>query len=115
MIWEYVDLSSWKTKDQILVELRIDFPSLNEREWRFEVERQNERYAKHESEIFIAHSSKGYKIAVNEEEIRNSARDYRKRAMDQLVKYSKIMKALGENENLKIIIENNEMYVEGEL
>jgi len=115
MIWEYVDLTEWKTKDQILTELRIDFPNLSEREWRKIVKRQNERYNQHESETFIAHSNKGYKIATNEEEIKRSLKDNKKRAIDLLISYGKGMKAIGENANLKIIIENNEMYVEGEL
>ena len=115
MMWEYVDLADWKTKEQILNELRMDFPDLNERSWRIHVEKQNELYGQHESEIFIAHSNKGYKIASNEEEIKRSARDTRARGIDQITKYYKIMKALGENANLKIIIENNEMFVEGEL
>lgn len=109
MLWEYVDLTNWTTKEQILKELKKDFNDINERAFRKSVELQNSMYAEHQSNTFIAHSNKGYKIAVSEEEIRNSARDYRARAMDQLVKYSKIMKALGENANVSFEIINGEL------
>lgn len=113
MLWERINLTDWRTKEKILRELKLRGIQINERLFRLEVEKQNELYAEHQSKVFIAHSSKGYKIAINEDEIRYSARDYRARAMDQLVKYSKIMKALGENGNMKIEIKDNEMFVEG--
>jgi hypothetical protein len=115
MLWEYVDLTEWTTKEELLNVLNRRGIFIKERTWRLEVERQNELYQNHESETFIAHSNKGYKIATSEEEIRNSARDYRARAMDQLVKCSKILKALGENGNMKIEIENGKFLIGGEL
>lgn len=116
MIFELVDLSKWKTKKEILKELKNKLgQAVDERRFRILVERQNDLYHNHESDVFIAHSSRGYKIATDEDEIRQSARDYKKRALDQLVKYSKTMKALGENTNMKLELKNGELIYTGDM
>lgn len=110
---DQVDLTNWKTRKVILAELGLEDNDNNSRAWRLAVEKQNELYHTHESETFIAHSNKGYKIAENEEEIRKSVRDYFKRGIDQITKSRKILKAIGENANMKIIFKNNKMKIVG--
>lgn len=109
MIYDIVDMTYWRTKKDILKELKSKGVEMNERGFRKLVENINKLYSNHEIDKFIAHSNKGYKVATNEEEIKLSAMDYRKRGLDQLVKSSKIMKALGENCNLKLSIKNGEL------
>lgn len=109
MIYDIVDMTTWRTKTDILKELKSKGVEMNERGFRKLVENINKLYSNHEIDKFIAHSNKGYKVATNEEEIKLSAMDYRKRGLDQLVKSSKIMKALGENSNLKLSIKNGEL------
>ena len=75
MLWELIDLSDWKTKKQILSELKHGGIIIDERRLRKLVELQNKLFYNHESDIFIAHSSKGYKATKDYEEINNSLKD----------------------------------------
>lgn len=109
MIYELVDMTEWKTKKEILKELKDIGIEMNERYFRQVIENVNKLYSSHEIDKFIVHSNKGYKVSQNEEEIIASARDFRKRGLDQLVKSSKILRALGENSNLRLIIEDGQM------
>ncbi len=113
MLWELIDLSDWKTKKQILSELKHGGIIIDERRLRKLVELQNKLFYNHESDIFIAHSSKGYKATKDYEEINNSLKDNHKRAIDLLHKEAVTRKALGENMNFNLIVHNGEfMYVE---
>lgn len=105
-MFELLDLKEWKKKKDILKELKNNGVRMSERAWRKSVELHNKRYFEHQTDKFLAHSVKGYKLTDNKDEIINSAKDYRKRAMDLLVKYSKTLKAMGENDNVRFEIKN---------
>ena len=106
---DLIDLTEWKTKKQINEELRVYSVRLNERTFRKNVESHNELYFDHEKGFYVAHGSKGYKMTKDTEEIRESLRDSLKRGLDQLSKYHKGIKALGENANFNLSIKDNEL------
>lgn len=113
MLWELVDLSDWKKKSQVLKELEQGGIKIDERRFRKLVELQNNLYCEHESEKFIVHGPKGYKVTTDREEILKSVADNHKRAINLLYKESKTKKALGENMNFNLVINNDEfMYME---
>lgn len=60
---------------------------------------------------FIAHSSKGYIATTNEEILIRCAKDFRKRAIDQLVETSRIYKKLKLKGNLKLVINEENLLV----
>lgn len=106
---EYVDLTNWKHKDVIIKELFMQNFLVSERELRREIKKYNARFYNHEIDTFIVHSnSKGYKLTKDVEEIKESIKDNRKRALNMLYEESKIRKAIGENYNLQLIIKDNE-------
>ena len=102
---DLIDLTTWKTKKQINNELRT---------FRKNVEEHNDLYFAHQKQFYVAHSSKGYKLTQDAEEIRNSLRDSLKRGIDQLSKYHKGIKALGENANFSLRVENDELVFMGD-
>ena len=106
---ELINLKEWKTKKQINKELRLYSVQINERLFRKQVEKHNDMYFAHEKPYFVAHSARGYKITTDTEEIRKSLRDSLKRGLDQLSKYHKGIKALGENANFNLSIKDNEL------
>ena len=109
LIEEY--LNDWIKKRVILEILASKGVTMDERTWRKAVELHNEKYVEHETDRFLAHSSKGYKLTTNKDEILLSTRDYHKRAMDLLVKESKIKRAMGENDNLRLEIKDGTLIV----
>ena len=118
VIDELIGLNDWKTKGQISKELSLAMPglTLNERTFRKNVEDHNKLFTEHLKDTFVAHSKKGYKLTTDYKEIKESIEDNKVRAMDQLVKYYKGKKALGENLNCKLHVENgNLVYVEEEV
>lgn len=119
MLWEEIDLTDWRKKKSIVRELKMSYlfekKENLDRRFRKSVEEQNKLYQKHESEIFIAHSNQGYKIAENEAEIKASLRDTLKRGINQIIKYHKGLQAMGENANMKIEFKGDSMMIVGEL
>ena len=109
LINDFIDLTEWKTKKQIKNELKTYGITLNERAFRKQVEKHNDMYFAHAKPYFVAHSAKGYKITTDNEEIRESLRDSLKRGLDQLSKYHKGIRALGENANFNLSIKDNEL------
>lgn len=109
LINDFIDLTEWKTKKQINKELGEFGIRINERTFRQKVENHNNMYFAHAKPYFVAHSAKGYKITTDNEEIRESLRDSLKRGLDQLSKYHKGIKALGENANFSLSIKDNEL------
>jgi len=101
--------SNWKTKKQILAEAKRDGIKIDERQWRKVVERYNMKYWAHEVDEFIVHGPKGYKLTSDKQEIKNSIRDSKKRALNLLWKHSRTMKALGEVDNIKLDLEEMEI------
>ncbi len=111
MIFELLDLKEWKKKKDILKELKNNGVRMSERAWRKAVELHNKRYFEHQTDKYLAHSSKGYKLTDNKDEIIASAKDYRTRAFNQLVKASKTLRAMGENDNMRLEIKDGEFIV----
>lgn len=109
MLIDFVDLSDWKNKKEILLELSLNYGEVDERMWRKYVERYNKRFWNHEVDKFIVHSAKGYKLTDDKNEICNSLGDIKKRSLNMLWKYSRTMKALGEKDN--IMLELKEMEI----
>lgn len=109
LIEEYLD--DWSKKKIILDILVSKGVRMSERAWRKAVELHNKRYFEHQTDKYIAHSSKGYKLTTDKEEIIRSAKDYRKRAMNQLVKASKTLRAMGENDNIRLEIKDGAFIV----
>lgn len=101
MLYELCDMGEWKTKDVLLKELKENGIEMNERTFRHAVKASK----------FIAHSSKGYIATTNEEILIRCAKDFRKRAIDQLVETSRIYKKLKLKGNLKLVITEENMLV----
>lgn len=110
MIFQMINLFEWKKKKDILKELKEQGVYIHEREWRHIVEKHNKLYCEHKMDYYICHSNRGYKLTNNEEEIRESVKDYRKRAINQLIKASETLKALNENANFKLEIRDGEFF-----
>ncbi len=111
MIFELLDLSEWKKKKDLLKELKQNGVTMSERAFRKAVELHNKKFFEHQTDKYLAHSQKGYKLTTDKDEMIASAKDYRRRAMNQLVKASKTLKAMGENDNMHLEIKNGEFIV----
>lgn len=101
-ILDAVELSEWKTRKIILKELKSNGISMSGRSWRSFVERYNKQFINEDNEYFIAHSSKGYKLTNELEEIISSAKELKKRAVDMNKKCSGIMGAVEKRMNIKM-------------
>lgn len=99
MILDFIDLSNWKKKPQILKELKENGYPIKDRDFRKRVELHNKLYEEHIVNTFIAHSCKGYIATTDKNIIIASLRDNEKRAITMLKATSKTLKALGENAN----------------
>lgn len=106
---EIIDLSEWKKKEQILEEYKELGIGMKERTFRKLVEMNNKCYYDHTTEWFVAHGNKGYIKTKDPEIIKKSISDGKKRAIALLKIYRDTKKALGENDNLKLELENEEI------
>nr|DAQ16377.1 MAG TPA: hypothetical protein [Caudoviricetes sp.] len=104
-------LIEWTKKKDILKILKSEGVTMDERTFRKMVEIHNQSYFEHKTDKYLAHSSRGYKLTSNKDEIIASAKDYRTRAFNQLVKASKTLKAMGENDNIRLEVKNGEFIV----
>lgn len=106
---EYVDLTNWKTKKEIIKDLFMQNFLVDERTLRKEIKKHNQAFYNHETNEFIVHSNtKGYKLTTDVEEIKESIKDNRKRALNLLYEESRIKKAIGENYNMQLMIKDDE-------
>lgn len=104
MIFEMIDMFSWKTKKQILNELKQNGVYLNERYFRKMIENHNKLFCQHKVNYYIVHSSKGYKLTQDRKEIIDTVKDFRKRAVNQFNKARDVIKAMNENDNFNLEI-----------
>lgn len=111
MLYELIDMTTWKTKKEILKELQDKDIILDEREFRRRVKESNKLYYEHEIDILIAHSNKGYKATKDRDEALKTANDLDKRAFNMLHDSARIKKANGENCNMKLEITENSFVV----
>lgn len=102
MYTELINLKEWKTKKQILNELRTHEIYMDERAWRVYVENHNKRYFNGLCDDYIVHGKKGYKLTQDRKEIVKSADDLTKRALNMLWKASQTYKSMGEHMNIKL-------------
>ena len=109
LIEEY--LTEWIKKKDILKVFKSKGVTMHERAWRIAVETHNKRYFEHKTDKYLAHSPRGYKLTSDKDEIIKSAKDYRKRALNQLVKASKTLKSMGENDNMRLEIKDGAFIV----
>lgn len=101
---EAIGLTTWKTKKELLKELRAFGISLTDRTWYYFVERHNLRFCDGEEKYFIAHSkSKGYIFTTEYALIKASWEDFEKTAKNLLWKASKYKKAYAQSLNLTFI------------
>ena len=100
----------WRKKQEILTHAKEMGVDLNERELRNRIAEFNLNYLK--SELYIAHSSKGYKLTTDRDEIKASATDLKKRALNMLKKYYSTKKELTNKTNLTLFDqqEDNDVY-----
>lgn len=109
-----VDISEWKTKNEIIDEITLNGGYINERSFRNMVKEKNKDFIDGLSEYFIAHSDKGYKITTDTDEIIKSIKDKEKRAFDMLVENARVRKRLNLRNNIQIqISDSGVMYLEG--
>lgn len=106
---EFIDLSNWKTKGQIIKELQKQGVKTDERTLRQNIERHNILYCQGVVAEYIVHSSKGYKKTSNKEEILSSINDLQKRALNMLWKVSETKKSMREHDNLKFELEERNL------
>ena len=99
MIYDLIDLSSWKSVKDCLNELKLGGIGIDERQLRKLVKANNISFINHEVDTFIAHSQKGYKATRDRNEILASINDKYKRAINMLNENSRVIKAMNENDN----------------
>jgi len=98
----YLD-KEWHTKTECLEWYEKQyFTKLNEREFRRRIESFNEKYAGGETEMFVAHSKKGYLLTNDIDIIKKSLLDDYRRALKLLKRNSRCTKALSEKNQISL-------------
>ena len=97
-------LHEWHTKKQILKYLKKNGLNLKERDLRRRIEAFNRFYFQDQSELYIAHSCKGYLLTADAEIIAKSISDDKKRALKLLKRYQKTSKKLSERNQMNLEI-----------
>lgn len=95
-----LSLNDYKKKDEILKELRIKC-DISERKFRALVAQNNKLFGEGKVDYYIAHSSKGYKLTFNWDEMKKSIADNRKRAITMLADCTKAELAFQNRNNLQ--------------
>lgn len=99
-----VDLTSWKKRQEIMLDLLHQGIVINDREIRTWAESQNEDWCNGESEFYIAHSQNGYKQTKDRNEILESAKDLKKKGINMLQKYWKVVRKLNKEHEREVYI-----------
>lgn len=106
----YLD-TGWKKKEQILKFLTfMTQEKVNERTFRQFVADFNENYYSGDTELYIAHSNKGYLLTADKEAILDSLNDDYKRSMKMLKRYYQCKKAIADKSQLTLTPVDNTMY-----
>ena len=101
----------WRTRKECLEWYKAMYNTkLNERMFRIWVEKHNQKYSEGETEMFVAHSGKGYLMTSDTDVIRKSLEDDYKRAMKLLVRNSRCGKALAEKNQLSLMPKEADLY-----
>lgn len=99
-----VDLTDWKKRQEIMLDLLHQGIVINDREIRTWAEEQNEDWYKGASEFYIAHSPNGYKQTTDRNEILDSAKDLKKKGINMLQKYWKVVRKLNKDHEREVYI-----------
>lgn len=99
-----VDLTDWKKRQEIMLDLLHQGIVINDREIRTWAEEQNEDWYKGASEFYIAHSQNGYKQTTDRNEILDSAKDLKKKGINMLQKYWKVVRKLNKDHEREVYI-----------
>lgn len=106
----YLD-TDWRTKDKIMYFLKnVCKIDVNERSLRDYFAEFNEKYEHGDTEMFIAHSNKGYLLTSDARIIINSLADDYKRALKLMKRYYKCKKALSEKNQLSLDSNEENLY-----
>ena len=106
----YLD-KKWRTKAECLTWYNKKYHAkLNERQFRRQVEKYNQRYSGGDTEMFVAHSNKGYILTADIDKIRKSLMDDYKRAMKLLKRNSSCTKALSQKNQLSLSPNQTDLY-----
>ena len=105
----YLD-REWRTKDKILYFLKYMNIDVNERALRDYFAEFNERYESGDTEMFIAHSQKGYLLTNDPKIIMDSLEDDNKRAMKLMKRYYRCKKALSDKNQLSLTSNESDLY-----
>lgn len=107
----YLDTGEWRTKDQCVGWLNGIFHlDISERTFRIYVAEFNKRYEDGDTEMFIAHSNKGYLMTADEEIIMDSLKDDYKRAVALMKRYWGCKKAQSMKDQIKLTPEEINTY-----
>ena len=99
----YLD-TEWRTKDNILYFLKhVCNLNFNERTLRECFATFNEAYEKGETELFIAHSNRGYLLTTKPEIILESLKDDYKKGVRLMKRYYKCKKSLAEKNQIALL------------
>ena len=111
-IYELVNMDNWRIREDVLLELQLKKGlEIDERSLRNEFEINNKLFYEHLVDKFIAHDNKkGYIATTDRNIIKRSIDDDKKRAIKLFTRYSRTLKALGENGNMNFIIKGDDMY-----
>lgn len=108
ILYEIIDLTKWKKKPRILMDLLLRDINICDRSLRALIEYNNKLFNEHLRTLYIAHSNqKGYIATDNPKVIEKSIEDNYKRSMTMLKHISRTKKAINENYNLKLELEKN--------
>lgn len=99
-----VDLTDWKKRQEIMLDLLHQGIVINDREIRTWAEEQNEDWYKGASKFYIAHSPNGYKQTTDRNEILDSAKDLKKKGINMLQKYWKVVRKLNKDHEREVYI-----------
>ena len=106
----YLD-TKWRTKTECLEWYERQYQTkLDEREFRRRVESFNQKYAGGETEMFVAHSNKGYLLTNDISIIKKSLLDDYKRALKLLTRNSRCTKALSEKNQISLTKNESDLY-----
>ena len=104
-------LMIWRTKEEILNWYKNEYKTkLDERVFRNAVAKFNKQYETGETELFIAHSNKGYILTTDPEIIKKSLLDDYKRGIKLISRNYKCMKALSEKNQLSLTQNDADLY-----
>lgn len=109
LIKDYL-LKDWHKQSEILTELFKQGITINDRQWRIEVNRHNDLFKNHEVDFYITHSNcKGYKATRDYTEALVGRNDYLSRALDMLKKVKDCDKGFNTKDNLRFDLEKEEI------